>query len=102
MILKIEGYHKPEAWSFFNSRFECTNSIENPTCYRWQFIDNAHTSKRFVWIELTRIGHYNHIDQEWEYRLTYPNSPIHIVTTKWFSNIGNVMETFKECLKNIN
>ena len=101
MILTIEGYNKPETWKFHNDRFECVNSVENPTNYRWQFIDNSHTSKRFVWIELIRTGHYNTIEQEWEYRLNYPNAPTHIVTTKWFSNIGNVMETFKECLKKV-
>ena len=101
MLLKIEGYTKPEGWKFHSERFECINSIENLTSYRWQFVDNDSNNSRYIWIELNRIGHYNHIEQEWEYRLNYPTAPTHIVTSKWFSNIGNVMETFKECLKKV-
>ena len=101
IVLKIENYTKPEMWKFHNDRFECINSIENPTCYRWQFKDNGSTTSRFVWIELQRIAIWDYQENEWVYKLNYPKCTTHIVTKEWFSNIGNVMETFKECLKKV-
>jgi len=97
--LKIENYNKVITTMYHKDRFICTNAIETDTNYRFQFRDDAAPSTRYIWIEVSRFGHYNIVEDEWEYQLNYPNSPIHVITANWFKRFVNVLKTFDSCLK---
>ena len=84
---------------YHKDRFICTDAIETDTNYRFQFRDDNASSTRYVWIEVSRFGNYNKIEDEWEYRLNYPNCPMHVITAKWFKRFVNVLKTFDACLK---
>ena len=98
MTLTIQNYKKLEGTMYHQNRFVCTNSVETPTNYRFQFRDNGSTQLRMIWIEVSRIGHYNRIEGHWEYRLNYPNSPIHIVTADWLRFPPNAVSMMEDCL----
>jgi hypothetical protein len=99
MKLIIQNYDKIVTAMFHKERFICTEAIETDTNYRFQFRDDSSGVHRYIWIEVSKTGHYNDIEQVWEYRLNYPNCPIHIITAKWFGKFTNVMRTFSSCLK---
>jgi hypothetical protein len=99
MILKIKNTNRLVGTMFWNGRFKCLQVHETDTNYRFQF-DDSEITGRYVWIEVSKIGHYNRIEQEWEYRLNYMNCPYHVVTAEWFEDYKNVMDTFGSALKN--
>jgi hypothetical protein len=98
MRLDIKNIHKLVDSEYHNGRFVCTNAIETETNYRFQFCDHNWPSARYVWIEVSRIGHRNLIEDKWEYRLNYPNRPIHIVTAEWLSFPPNAVKLMEDCL----
>ncbi len=98
MILTIQNYKKLEGTMYHQNRFVCTNSVETPTNYRFQFRDDGGIQLRYLWVEISRIGHYNSIEGHWEYRLNYPNHPIHIVTADWLRFPPNAVQLMEDCL----
>ena len=99
MKLIIQNYDKIVTAMFHKERFICTEAIETDTNYRFQFRDDSSGVHRYIWIEVSKIGHYNDIEKAWESRLNYPNCPIHIITANWFKKFTNVKKTFSSCLK---
>lgn len=98
MRLDIHNIHKLIHSEYHKGRFVCTNAIETETNYRFQFNDTHSLSARYVWVEVSRIGHRNRIEDKWEYRLNYPNHPIHTVTADWFGFKYNAISCMEECL----
>ncbi len=98
MRLDIKSIHKLVDSEYHNGRFVCTNAIETETNYRFQFCDHNWPSARYVWIEVSRIGHRNLIEDKWEYRLNYPNHPIHSVTADWLGFPPNAVKLMEDCL----
>jgi hypothetical protein len=99
MILNIKNRDRFVGTEFWNGCFLCTKADETDTNYRFQFVDKRTSTLRYIWIEVSRIGHYNSIEQEWEYRLNYPKCGYHSITAKWFEDYKNVMDTFGGALK---
>ena len=99
MILKIINKDRFVGTQFWNGIFTCHLVDETDTSYRLQFKDNSNFAIRFIWIEVSRIGHWNHIDQEWEYRLNYMGCDSHVITAKWFEDYKNAMDTIGIVLK---
>jgi hypothetical protein len=100
MKLIIQNYDKIVTAMFHKERFICTEAIETDTNYRFQFRDDSSGVHRYIWIEVSKIGHYNDIEKAWEYRLNYMKCPYHVVTAEWFEDYKNVMDTFGSALKN--
>ena len=98
MQLTIQNYTKVIGTKYHQDRFVCLIVIETPTNYRFQFRDNGSEQLRMIWIEVGRIGHYNRIEGKWEYRLNYPNNPIHIVTADWLRFPPNAVQLMEDCL----
>jgi hypothetical protein len=101
MILKIKNTDRLIGTQFWNGIFVFRYAHETDTNYRFQFEDTRTPNVRVLWIEVSKIGHYNRIEQEWEYILNYPNlkGGTHTVTAKWFEDWQNAMNTFGEALK---
>lgn len=100
MKLDIRNIHKVVDSEYHNGRFVCTNAVETDTNYRFQFRDTEAASARYVWIEVSKWGHWNSIEGNWEYRLNYTECGYHVVTADWFELRKNVLYTFEEALKN--
>jgi hypothetical protein len=98
MRLDIENIYKLINSEYHRGRFMCIDAVETETNYRFQFHDNSSPSARFIWVEISRIGHYNSIEGHWEYRLNYPNHPIHIVTADWLRFPPNAVSMMEDCL----
>jgi hypothetical protein len=101
MLLKIYNSDRLIGTQFWNGIFLFKRAQETETNYRFQFQDTRTPSLRVIWVEVSRIGHYNRIEQEWEYPLNYPNlkGGTHTITAKWFEDWQNAMETFGMALK---
>jgi hypothetical protein len=97
--LDIKNLHKVIHSEYHRGRFVCTNALETDTNFRFQFRDMEALSARYIWVEVTKFGHFNQIEGNWEYRLNYPNCPTHVITAKWFEKEANVRFTFEEALK---
>jgi hypothetical protein len=100
MLLKIYNTNRLVGTQFWNGIFVFRYVQETDTNYRFQFQDTRTPNVRVLWIEVSRIGHYNRIEQEWEYRLNYMKCPHHTVTAEWFEDYKNVIDTFGAALKN--
>ena len=98
MILKIINADRFVGAQFWNGIFTCLQVHETDTNYRFQF-SNSQKPNTYHWIEVSKIGHHNRILQEWEYRLNYMHSGVHVVTAKWFEDYKNAMDTFGGALK---
>ena len=98
MILKIINKDRFVGTEFWNGRFKCLQVHETVVNYRFQFDDDKLKSC-YHWVEVSKIGHYNSIEQKWEYRLNYKRCGSHIVTAKWFEDWENAMNTFGSALK---
>ena len=98
MILKIINADRFVGTQFWNGTFTCHRVVQTDTNYRFQFKDSSPIT-RFIWIEVSKIGHWNRIEQEWEYRLNYLKVGSHVVTAKWFEDYKNAMDTFGSALK---
>ena len=100
MILKIKNANRLAGTQFWNGIFVFRYAHETDTNYRFQFEDTRNLNVRVLWIEVSRIGHWNPEDNEWVYTLNYPNLKLqHIITAKWFEDWENVMNTFGSALK---
>jgi hypothetical protein len=99
MRLIIKNINKMLDKEYQQGRFVCTKADETPTAYRFQFCDHNWPSARYIWVEVSRSGHWNVIEQNWEYRLNYLRCPTHVVTAEWFESLTNVEYTFTEIFK---
>jgi len=98
MILKIKNADRIVGCEFWDGRFQCLQVHETETNYRFQFDDDK-VSSLIHWVEVSKIGHYNKIDNKWFYRLNYQRCGQHEISADWFSDWKNVMETFGLALK---
>jgi hypothetical protein len=100
MILKIKNVNRLVGTQFWNGIFVFTSAHETDTNYRFQFKDTRSNNLRVIWVEVSKIGHYDRVAKEWVYLLNYPNlKSQHMVTAKWFEDWQNAMETFGTALK---
>jgi hypothetical protein len=100
MLLKIKNTDRLVGTQFWNGIFVFRYAHETDTNYRFQFEDTRNLNVRVLWIEVSRIGHWNPEDNEWVYTLNYPNLKLqHIITAKWFEDWENAMNTFGSALK---
>ncbi len=100
MKLKIENVNRLVGVQFWNGIFVFTSAHETDTNYRFQFQDTRSFNLKVVWIEVSKIGHWDMQNSEWVYTLNYPNlKSQHLITAKWFENWQNAMETFGMALK---
>jgi len=100
MKLKIENVNRLVGVEFWNGIFVFTSAHETDTNYRFQFQDTRSFNLKVVWIEVSKIGHWDRQNSEWVYTLNYPNlKSQHLITAKWFEDWQNAMETFGMALK---
>jgi hypothetical protein len=100
MILKIKNTDRLVGTQFWNGIFVFRYAHETDTNYRFQFEDTRTPNVRVLWVEVSRIGHWNPEDNEWVYTLNYPNLKLqHIITAKWFEDWENAMNTFGSALR---
>lgn len=99
MNLHITNYNKMKGYKFWNARFICTNVVETDTNYRFQFEDTDSLSKRYVWIEVNRIGKWDVAENRWSYKLNYTKCPTHIVSANYFEDFNNAINTMGMALK---
>jgi hypothetical protein len=100
MVLKIKNVNRLVGVQFWNGIFVFTAAHETDTNYRFQFQDTRNNNLRVVWVEVSKIGHYDRDAKEWVYTLNYPNlKSQHMITAKWFEDWENAMNTFGAALK---
>ena len=100
MILKIKNANRLVGCQFWNGIFVFTSAHETDTNYRFQFQDTRSNNLKVIWVEVSKIGHWDRTSNEWIYLLNYPNiKSQHMVTAKWFGDWQNAMETFGVALK---
>ena len=100
MILKIKNTDRLIGTQFWNGIFVFRYAHETDTNYRFQFEDTRTPNVRVLWVEVSKIGHYDRDAKEWVYTLNYPNlKSQHLITAKWFEDWENAMNTFGEALK---
>ena len=98
MRLDIKNIHNLLHTEYHKGRFRCTNAVETPTNYRFQFRDDNGLQLRYLWIEISREGEWE-VDG-WKYRLNYLNRPTtHIVTANWLGFPPNAVQLMEDCLK---
>lgn len=86
--------------TFCDNRFICTNVSFSLSEWIFQFLDNENKIKRYLSVEINRMGHWNSIDKKTYYNLKYPNIPAsHQISADWFADIDNARLTFEEALK---
>ena len=99
MILRIRNADKVTGIDFWNGTFKCHRVHETDTNYRFQFKDRSPIT-RYIWVEVSKIGHWDRDAKEWVYALNYPNlKSQHLITAKWFEDWENAMNTFGGALK---
>jgi len=100
MKLKIENVNRLGCVQFWNGIFGFTSAHETDTNYRCQFQDTRSFNLKVIWVEVSKIGHWDRQNSEWIYTLNYPNiKSQHLITAKWFEDWQNAMETFGMALK---
>jgi hypothetical protein len=100
MLLKIKNTDRLIGTQFWNGYFVFRYAHETDTNYRFQFEDNRTFNARVIWIEVSRIGHWDRQYSEWVYPLNYPGlKSQHFVSAKWFEDWENAMNTFGSALK---
>jgi hypothetical protein len=100
MLLKIKNTDRLIGTQFWNGIFVFRYAHETDTNYRFQFEDTRNINVRVLWIEVSKIGHYNKLSKEWLYNLNYPGlKSQHSVSAKWFEDWDNAMNTFGAALK---
>ena len=100
MRLDIKNIHKVVDSEYHKGRFVCTKTLETETNYRFQFHDTHYATARYIWVEVSKWGHWNIVEGNWEYQLNYPNCGSHVVTADWFELKANVLYTFDGALNN--
>jgi hypothetical protein len=99
--LKIENVNRLVGVEFWNGIFVFTSAHETDTNYRFQFQDTRSFNLKVIWVEVSKIGHWDRQNSEWIYTLNYTNiKSQHLITAKWFEDWQNAMETFGMALKN--
>jgi hypothetical protein len=98
-LLTISGIHKIKGLEYYGKKFICTNVVDTPTAYRFQFEDVKSPAVRYVWVEILRNGQYNYGESKWEWRMNYPHCPTHIVTADYIRKWDNVIKLFEVCLE---
>ena len=86
---------------FINRRFVCLRVVDEITHWRFQFEDLQSPMKRFVWVDIDKVGRWDNYEKKWLYVLNYPNSPTHKVSLDYFGNFQNALETFETALKEV-
>lgn len=100
MKLKIENVNRLVGVEFWNGIFVFTSAHETDTNYRFQFQDTRSFNLKVIWVEVSKIGHWDRQNSEWIYTLNYPNLKAqHLITAKWFEDWDNAMNTFGMALK---
>ena len=100
MILKIKNVNRLAGTQFWNGIFVFRYVHETDTNYRFQFEDTRNFNVRVIWIEVSKIGHWDRQNSEWVYTLNYPGlKSQHLITAKWFEDWENAMNTFGSALK---
>ena len=100
MLLKIKNTDRLIGTQFWNGYFVFRYAHKTDTNYRFQFEDTRNLNVRVLWIEVSRIGHWDKQNSEWVYTLNYPGlKSQHLVTAKWFEDWENAMNTFGSALK---
>ncbi len=100
MKLKIENVNRLVGVEFWNGIFVFTSAHETDTNYRFQFQDTRSFNLKVIWVEVSKIGHWDRQNSEWIYTLNYPNiKSQHLITAKWFEDWDNAMNTFGMALK---
>jgi hypothetical protein len=100
MILKIKNMDRLVGTQFWNGIFVFRYVHETDTNYRFQFEDTRNFNVRVIWIEVSKIGHWDRQNSEWVYTLNYPGlKSQHLITAQWFEDWENAMNTFGEALK---
>jgi hypothetical protein len=98
--LKIENVNRLVGVEFWNGIFVFTSAHETDTNYRFQFQDTRSFNLKVIWVEVSKIGHWDRQNSEWIYTLNYPNiKSQHLITAKWFEDWDNAMNTFGMALK---
>lgn len=98
-MLKIVNPDKMTNIKFTNGRFVCLRALDTITHWRFQFEDLQSPMKRFVWVEVDKVGRWDNDEKKWMYQLNYPNCPLHKVSLDYFGNFQNALETFETALK---
>jgi len=100
-MLEIINANKIVGERFAIGRFVCLRALDTITHWRFQFEDLQSPMKRFVWIEVDKVGRWDNYEKKWLCALNYPNSPTHKVSLDYFGNFQNACETFEMALKEI-
>ena len=100
-MLVIKNKDKILGDTFVDGRFLCSNHRETTTMISFWFKDlQDKIPAGGVWVEINRNGHWNNIDKETYYNLSYPNiQASHQISADWFSDVDNARHTFEEALK---
>jgi len=100
MELKIKNTDRLIGTQFWNGYFVFRGTHETDTNYRFQFEDTRSLNTKIIWIEVSKIGHWDTQHSEWVYSLNYPKlKSQHLITAKWFEDWQNAMNTFGSALK---
>lgn len=86
---------------FLAGRFVCLRTQDSITHWRFQFEDLKAPIKKFVWVEVDKVGSWDNYEKKYMYPLNYPNSPTHKVSSDYFRNFQNACETFTMALKEV-
>ncbi len=97
-MLNIVNTNKVIGKTFVDGRFVCTYVQDSITQWRFQFEDLQSDSKRFLWIELHKVGRWDDEDKRVYYTLGYYKAPLHRVSLDFFSELENVLSTFEDAL----
>ena len=100
-MLKIVNPDKMTGQRFVSGRFVCLRTQDSITHWRFQFEDLKAPTKRFVWIEVDKVGRWDVEEQKWMHELNYPNCPTHRVSLDYFGQFKNAIYTFEMALKEV-
>lgn len=100
-MLEIINANKIVDERFVVGRFVCLRVQDSITNWRFQFEDLDAPTKRFVWVEVDKVGRWDNDEKKWMYKLNYPNCGVHKVSLDWFGDFQNALETFEIALKEV-
>ena len=100
-MLKIVNPDKMTGQRFVSGRFVCLRVVDEITHWRFQFEDLQSPMKRFVWVEVDKVGRWDGEEQKWMHELNYPNCPTHRVSLDYFGQFKNAIYTFEMALKEV-
>ena len=100
-MLKIVNPDKMVGRKFVKDRFVCIRTTDVITHWKFQLEDLKAPFKRFLLIEVDKVGRWDNIEQKWMYDLKYPDCPPHKVSLDYFGKFDNALETFEMALKEV-